>query len=94
MFRVDAWGGRSLMYGMLSADCTDSQTVLRTPSLLTSLCRARRCGVAGSPDDWASRLLKALHTHKAHQCLWTCSRAAPDSSLLAKLHEPQDQPHA
>ncbi len=50
-----------LMYGMLRADCTDSQTVFSTGSLLTSRCLSKRDGMAGVPEDCASRLLNALH---------------------------------
>ncbi len=58
------------MYGMLRADCTDSQTVFSTGSLLTSRCLSRRDGMAGVPEDCASRLLNALHkTHHTASAL-------------------------
>lgn len=86
------------MYGMLRADCTDSQTVLRTTSPLTSLCRARRGGGAGPLEHCDSRLLNALQRQASNvKNLWNPSARTcvyPDSGKwkLRNLHARSDLP--
>ncbi len=74
------------MYGMLRADCTDSQTVFSTGSLLTSRCLIRRDGMAGVPEDCASKVLNALH--RPH-CVFL---AFGDSATVAVTYGPAGRP--